>query len=163
MDFQFYQVEEDLNHNINYFILSEEKRVFKSRRLDKSIYKLKKNPKEQFFDLCYFLNERVEEEKNNKQNRYNYNKFTIDIIFLNPNGNDKDIRLCSVHFNVNGFNENGFYNIFTDELLLERSIYLYGKNFYEIVITEILNFFLPQDIDSNTDYGEEEEITPPHN
>ena len=42
MDFRFYQVEEDLNHNNNYFILSGEKRVFKSRRLDKSIYKLKK-------------------------------------------------------------------------------------------------------------------------
>ena len=157
MDFRFYKVEENLNNNIHSLVLSEEKRVFKSRRLDNSIYKLKKKPQQQFFDLRYFLSERVEEGKNNKQDRYFYNEFTIKINFLLPNENDINIQLCKAYFNENGFDK----YFLTDECFLEDLISLYEKNFYKIVITEILRFLTPQDIDSDTDDGEQEEITPP--
>ena len=85
-----------------------------------------------------------------------FSRFTINIIFLLPNEDDINIELCVVYFNENGFDEYSLNNKCFQDL-----ISLYGENFYKIVITEILTFLTPQNINSNTDDGEEKEITPP--
>ena len=79
MDFQFYQVEEEEHYNVCNNTFTFEARVFKSIRLNKDNYKLRK-PQQVFDDLSYFLNMRVEYCKNNYKG-YCENNFSVNFDF----------------------------------------------------------------------------------
>ena len=154
MDFRFYKVEENLNNNIHNLVRSEEKRIFRSKRLDRSTYELKR-----ILDLCIdlisFLNERATDGRNKKGNRYISNDFSVKIDFLRPNENDVDINIFLQHSAPDDFN-NHFY---IKQELFERFITTYKDNFYEIIVIETLTFLTRQHTDSDEDDEEDDEVT----
>ena len=154
MDFQFYKVEQDLNFLIHNLVHSKDKRVFKSRRLTKDDYKLR-SPNQLFDDIRNFLNKRVEDCKNNQG--YISNTFIIKIYFFSlPEviDNAVDFQLFTAKFNENGLKSFTTYEEFFNEHFF---INMENNNCYNIFVTEILKYLTPAG--SDTDDGEEEDIT----
>ena len=101
MDFQFYQVEEEKHYNVCNNTFTFEERVFKSIRLNKDNYKLRK-PQQVFDDISYFLNMRVEYCKNNYKG-YCENNFSVNFDFFPFTGeleNPIDLNLFDAYFSM---------------------------------------------------------------
>ena len=154
MDFRFYKVEENLNNNIHNLVRSEEKRIFRSKRLDRGTYELKRSA-DLCIDLLDFFFERIVDGENKKGIRYLFSDFHVKIDFLRPNENDVDIDIFSKKFSPDDYNTHFYIN----QKLFESFITTYKDNFYEIIVIETLTFLTRQDTDSDEDDEEEEEVT----
>ena len=156
MDFQFYQVEEEKHYNVCNNTFTFEERVFKSIRLNKDNYKLRK-PQQVFDDISYFLNMRVEYCKNNYKG-YCENNFSVNFDFFPFTGeleNPIDLDLFDATFSM--FRDIDFPS---DEELFNKKLLSYMEdNFcYEIKVKETLVYLTQFVSNSDTD-GKEEDVT----